>query len=490
MRVRRLLTGWPVLLLAMAGCATPVGIDRQTLTHLFASLRQAHSKEPVIIIPGALGSILEEQGTGRVIWGRPGRGSLGELALPIDGATLRENRDHLMATDLLQRVSVVPNLVELKLTEDLVRVLTDAGGYTAGDLAHPEPGNYFFFWYDWRRDVVEAAQRLGAAIERLKANAGDPHLKVHLICQSMGGLVARYYVKYGTADVLDQDPLPPPTYAGALNVAQVIMLGTPNNGSLQTFQSLHEGVAVPDMGRFTPAIMFTMPAAYQLLPHEEETAFLDPSGQPLDISLYEPANWETYGWSVFSPRSQTALQHDFLQRFGADGAARYQQHVAQQRRFLTLALTRAKRFHQALDQGSPADDPVQYVLLGSDCQPTLRRALLERDGLLWRTQFTTDDPILKPKLVGLGDGSVTKESLLSSHHLGLSHDELAFSALHVDYAVFVCETHLRLTQNLTILDNLLHALMAREATAQHQAVCLYCERRLKTVSHKIPSHAP
>jgi pimeloyl-ACP methyl ester carboxylesterase len=293
-----------------------------------------------------------------------------------------------------------------------------------------------------------------------------PQLKVHLVAYSMGGLVARYYVKYGTVDVLDQDPLPPPTYAGARHVAQVILLGTPNNGSLETFRSLQEGFTVPGIGHFSAATVFTMPAAYQLLPHDEETVFLDTQGRPLEVSLYDPANWQRYGWSVFNP---------FIQA----------EHGAPQQRFLALALARAQRFHRALDAGNPAEDPVEYVLLGSDCQPTLQRAVLEPQGPRWRTRFTAENPTLHRALFGFGDGNVTKESLVGSHRIGLDRDALALSTLRVAYAVFVCETHVRLTQNLTFLDNLLHALLVREATAQHRAVCLYCQRRFTTGSAPI-----
>ena len=475
----------------VAGCATLVRVDRQTLVHLFADLRQTPRKEPVIIIPGALGSILEDTETGHVAWGRMGGRGLETLALPIDHETLRENRDSVVAVNVLRRMAVIPGVIEFKANEDLIRALQEAGGYDKGDLEHPQRGdNCFLFWYDWRRDLVEAAQQLGAMIERLAREMGDPNLKVHLIAQSAGGLVARYYVKYGTADVLDQEPLPTPTYAGAKHVAQVIMLGTPNNGSLEPFQSIHEGFTVPHMGRFTPAMVFTMPAAYQLLPHEEETVFLDEHGQPLEASLYDPANWETYGWSVFSPGYLVGMHHDALQQRGASGEAAYQQRLAQQRRFLSLALRRAKRFQQALDTGSPADDPVEYVLLGSDCQPTLQRAELTQDGSVWRTRFRSDDRELTAKLFGLGDGSVTKESLLGSHRTGISQSDLAFSTLHVGNAVFVCESHLQLTQNLTALDNLLHALLVQEATAQHHAICLYCQRHFGALKSTLATKGP
>jgi pimeloyl-ACP methyl ester carboxylesterase len=452
------------LVSVITGCASVSQVNRPTLVHVFAELRRAPHKEPVIIIPGALGSILEDTATNRVVWGRVRGARLAALGLPIDGATLRENRDHVVAKNILERMVWVPDLVEFNVSNDLIGTLQEAGGYDTGDLAHPKPGdNCFLFWYDWRRDLVEAAQQLGAAIDRLATEMHDPDLKVHLVAYSMGGLVARYYVKYGTADVLDQEPLPPPSYAGARHVAQVILLGTPNNGSLETFRSLQEGVTVPGIGHVSASTVFTMPAAYQLLPHDEETVFLDAQGRPLEVSLYDPANWPRYGWSIFNP---------FIQA----------EHGAPQQRFLALALARAQRFHRALDAGHPAEDPVEYVVLGSDCRPTLQRAVLEPQGPRWRTRFTMEHPPLHRTLFGFGDGSVTKDSLIGSHHLGIDRDALALSTLHVAYAVFVCETHVRLTQNLTFLDNLLHALLVREATAQHQATCLVCQRRVTTGS--------
>jgi hypothetical protein len=136
----------------VAGCATLVRVDRQTLVHLFADLRQTPRKVPVIIIPGALGSILEDTETGHVVWGRMGGRGLEALALPIDHETLRENRDSVVAVNVLRRMAVIPGVMEFKANEELIRVLQEAGGYDKGDLEHPQPGdNCFLFWYDWRR---------------------------------------------------------------------------------------------------------------------------------------------------------------------------------------------------------------------------------------------------------------------------------------------------------------------------------------------------
>ena len=42
-------------------------------------------------------------------------------------------------------------------------------------------------------------------IEQLRRDYDDPTLKVNVIAHSMGGLVTRYYLRYGTVDALEGD---------------------------------------------------------------------------------------------------------------------------------------------------------------------------------------------------------------------------------------------------------------------------------------------
>src|SRR5439155_476942 len=69
----------------------------------------------------------------------------------------------------------------------------------------PKPGErrYYIYAYDWRQDNVESARGLDRLIESIRRDYGDPMLRVDIVAHSMGGLVARYYQRYGTEDVLD-----------------------------------------------------------------------------------------------------------------------------------------------------------------------------------------------------------------------------------------------------------------------------------------------
>lgn len=114
---------------AIVGCTTK--LHTPDLGGLYNDLIQADDpyRNPVITIPGILGSQLVDRKSGSVVWGAFGPGSANPqdpegarlIALPMkEGAPLPEYRD---------------------------------GHYTC-----------FQFDYDWRRDIVESAKRLHAFI--------------------------------------------------------------------------------------------------------------------------------------------------------------------------------------------------------------------------------------------------------------------------------------------------------------------------------------
>lgn len=65
-------------------------------------------------------------------------------------------------------------------------------------------------------DMVDMAQELQSQVEAL---AGQ-YLRVHLVCHSAGGLVARYYIQ---------------TLSRSAAVASVVFLGTPHQGTLAAY---------------------------------------------------------------------------------------------------------------------------------------------------------------------------------------------------------------------------------------------------------------
>ncbi|MBK6598742.1 MAG: alpha/beta hydrolase, partial [Proteobacteria bacterium] len=70
--------------------------------------------------------------------------------------------------------------------------------------------------YDWRRSIDDSGRRLAAQLRE------DPAREILLVAHSMGGLVARHAL----------------TLPGQTKVTRVVLLGTPNFGSLAAVQAL------------------------------------------------------------------------------------------------------------------------------------------------------------------------------------------------------------------------------------------------------------
>ncbi len=408
-------------------------ITEDTIIKIYADEKAKPKIHPLIFIPGIFGTVLEEGDTGKVIWGRVPKGLIWELELPIDSIEMSENRDQVVPAKTITEFSVIPGIIEKDIYGRTKRIALKAAGYEMGKTA-------FSLSYDWRRDLVEGARKLGELIDGIKREKGIQDLKFDIVCHSAGGLIARYYAKYGTEDVLDRNPIPEPTYAGAKNINKIIMMGTPNYGSLQSFSSLHKGLNVPGIGNVTKEITFSMPSAYELMPFYGKAAFIDAMGIDLDVSLYDPVSWEKYGWSVFGSST-------------TDSELR-----ARQRKFLAAVLKRAAAFQEALWKGSLEDEVkhVTYILLGSDANPTSDKALLQKTDSGWRTRFNPHDDTINDLALAPGDNTVTRRSLLG-RHIKKGREEEFPSA----YEIFLAQDHVDLPGDPTFLDNVLHSLLDR-----------------------------
>ena len=81
--------------------------------------------------------------------------------------------------------------------------------------------------------------------------------KVDVVAHSMGGLVTRYWLRYGDVDVLDSNDFPL-NNAGAGKARKVVLVGTPNLGSTSALQQILVGA---DFGvnEITPDVLLSFP---------------------------------------------------------------------------------------------------------------------------------------------------------------------------------------------------------------------------------------
>ena len=208
------------------------------------------ARNPVVVIHGLLGSKLVD-GKGVNIWGSFSLGEmlsgnkLSRLAHPMEhGVPLAGLHSDVHPHGLLDRSQI--RVLGLSFDYEGYNTLVDtlaASGFVPDDRPLPNNKKFysqFIFYYDWRRDISENAARLKEFIfeKRQYLQAvyyelyGLRNYDVHfdLIGHSMGGLVARYFMRYGGTRLTDDGSLPPLNWEGANTVDRVVIIATPNAG--------------------------------------------------------------------------------------------------------------------------------------------------------------------------------------------------------------------------------------------------------------------
>lgn len=445
-------------LAVLSACASA---PRPDLGRLYASEQTGVDQPPVVVIPGILGSRLRERSRRREVW--PGSafnalfGDHSRLALTIDPGTLEPVDDGIEAYDIFDQ------LLGSDYYGDLLKTLEQYGHFRRtrpGTPVRDRARRYYVLAYDWRQDNVVTAGKLDALIEQIRTDHGDPSLRVDIVAHSMGGLVTRYYLRYGTQDVLDSNELPI-NYAGTQKIRTAILIGTPNLGSASSLHSFIVGEPV-GFSRFTPEVLATAPSTYQLFPHPVLDWLITPDGRTLERDLFDPAIWRAFEWSVYDPAVLARL-HERMPQAGA--AERYLETL---QRYFDKRLERAHRFVWALTRQLDAS-PERIVVFGGDCTQTPARLLVEEIAGESVVRLHPGDVTTQVKnsnyadlMVEPGDGLVTKPSLLGRERLDPTVARHPHAFFPLAYSMFLCEEHHRMTGNISFQDNLLNVLLSRE----------------------------
>jgi pimeloyl-ACP methyl ester carboxylesterase len=306
---------------------------------------------------------------------------------------------------------------------------------------------------------VETAGKLSRLIEQIRRDFGNPDLKVDLIAHSMGGLMARYYLRYGEQDVLDGNEFTVNMH-GRSRLRRVILLGAPNLGSVEAIKSF---IAGRDVGftRIPTEVLVTLPSVYQLFPHAINDWLVTVAGVPLERDQFDVDIWRRFHWSVFDPEVRRRIRSAYADP--GQGEARLQL----LERYFEKSLERARRFSWSLTV--PVDAPLPLIVFGGDCEMTPARLVVEEvegDSVLrlWPDEIAHPLPNLDyaDLMLEPGDGLVTKASLLGRPVLDPSVPRHKYSFFPLDYPFFLCEQHDTLASNVSFLDNLLHALLNRD----------------------------
>lgn len=447
-----------ILALSLAACA--LDPRKPDLRRLYASTKADASQPPVILIPGLMGSRLVTD-SGEEIW----PGSLTDVlfsdyrhaALAIDEDTLQPR------TEGTRTGGITDKFAGRHYYDSIIDTLEGAGGFQRARVGQTPPTDsrrYYVFTYDWRLDNVQTARQLDRFIEGIRGDHDDPDLKVDIIAHSMGGLIARYYLRYGTEDVTRDNNFPI-NYHGESRVRRTLLLGTPNLGSVASLKAFIVGRRI-GLGRVPPEVLITFPSFYQLFSHPLNDWLLNIDGEPIDVDPFDLSTWKRFRWSIFDPD----LRQRIVDRQGTPKAGRERLDLLE--RYFHKHIERGRRFMWSLTVDMERT-PWQLVVFGGDCELTPARMVVEELDSGYDLHLEPED-INEPQrtvdyrrlMLEPGDGVTTKASLLARQSLDPTVPRHKWSFFPLHYPLFLCENHSQLTANTSLQNNLLNFLLTRD----------------------------
>lgn len=178
-------------------------------------------KEPVLIIPGIAGSELKNGED--LIWA-----DLSQMFIDINDQFLTENLsldangDPLTNIEVGEAIEQLPDVPIIDIgafnidTFKSLKEELEKDGYSRDE-------NLFFFPYDWRLDLSGTADLLEEKIEEIKTQTGSD--KINIIAHSMGGLLAKEYIRQKGKDSIDKLIFVGTPHVGAPKAGKTVIFG-------------------------------------------------------------------------------------------------------------------------------------------------------------------------------------------------------------------------------------------------------------------------
>ena len=397
---------------------------------------------PVVVIPGVLGSRLVADADSASVWGEwrsdfvdPATGTGAELlGLPMRiGKPLDQLRSKSRVDGTLSAVrgSIVGMPVQINAYGSVLSafgVESHADTFSTDREASAAAGAVAFeYSYDWRRSLDESAIEFEAFLERatrflqVQRQSSDP-IRFDVVAHSMGGLLLRYFLQYGGQLLPFDGDGPRLNWGGAAYIDKAIMIGTPNAGSLRMIERLAKGMpGNPLLPAYGPVLIGTMPSAYMLLPRGRHDVC---AAGPVDI--LKPEFWLEQDWGI----AASWLDEDRAKQMPGVDSPGKRLEVAEDH--LRKCLLNARVFQEAMDRPVEWLPPrLEFHLFVGDAARTPSEFAGERGNskLRWTGYGPGDGVVLagSGRLEEPGGGSPipwTSVTTSSCRHMGLMKDQV------------------------------------------------------------------
>lgn len=462
-----------LILPLLTACATSLKEPDLQLTYNKEAASQTPFRNPVIVIPGILGSKLKNLQDDRVVWGA----FISGAADPQNDEGLRlitapylypdgsyTNWSYVVPDGALEEIKLqllgIP--LKVKAYAQIIEALS-IGGYREKQLGSANSALYgdapytaFQFDYDWRLSNAENAKKLFYFVQEVREQTSAVYetrygipgadIKVDIVAHSMGGLVARYMLRYGEQGLPADGSDPILDWSGSLGVERVIIVGTPNAGSVSAIEELVKGknFGWPFLPYYNQAVLGSFASLYQLMPRDRHKTIVDENGAAIS-SLFDIATWEKYQWGLLNPE----MDKTYARLFPEIGSAEERRVIA--RHTLAHHLREAERFTRALDIPSAAPERLLFDLVLGDVDQTTRKVGYDTN----KKSFTTLEEVP-------GDGTVPRYSALMDEredgNLDIWTPRLR-SPIDFDNVMILPHNHIGLTQSKVFIDNMLYWLL-------------------------------
>ena len=428
------------------------------------------ARNPVIFIHGFLGSCLRDRKTGNKVWGIfTGRQMIEgftkqyfrELAFAMEkNVALNALPKRLEATRLLEEMKVRILNINFHITSYKTIInLLKLGGYVPESQPLAKDKKFyslFTFHYDWRDDIASNSKRLHEFIlvrkkylqRKYKQLYGLNNFDVQfdLVGHSMGGLVTRYYLRYGAQAIPTIGKgMPKLDWRGAKHVDKAIIIGTPNAGYLDTCLELNKGLRMDSrLPIFPPGLVGTFPSYYQMMPVSGMRAVIenDKAGKP-EIDMFDPDVWIKNNWGLADPKEDKIL------RVLLPKVKSWQERRKIALDHLRKCLFKAKKFTKAMGIKSNPPEDIMLVLFAGDSVMTSRCA-------------SPDPKTRKLKVIKweTGDGKVLATSARYDERVGRKFTPFMISPIKWQTVIYVTGAHMGIMNTEAFKANFAYYLLA------------------------------